>query len=48
MPPFTIGLIQHAVASDKAATIDAAVSAIRAAASRGAQIICLQELFDAP
>jgi N-carbamoylputrescine amidase len=48
MAPFTIGLIQQAVAPDKSGTIAAAESAIRDAAADGAQIICLQELFDAP
>ena len=46
--PFTIGLIQDAVAGDRAATLAASVARIRAAAARGAQIICLKELFDAP
>jgi N-carbamoylputrescine amidase len=45
---FKIGLIQMAVAPDKESTIAAHEDAIREAASRGAQIICLQELFDAP
>ncbi|HEX5437614.1 MAG TPA: carbon-nitrogen hydrolase [Gemmatimonadaceae bacterium] len=46
--PFTVGLIQSAVSPDRAAAIDESERAIRAAAARGAQIICLQELFDAP
>ena len=46
--PFTIGLIQQAVREDKAATVAAAEQAVRDAAARGARIICLQELFDAP
>ena len=46
--PFTIGLIQLAIAEDKEATVAKHETAIRAAAGRGAQIICLQELFDAP
>ena len=46
--PFTIGLIQQAVRDDKEQTVSAAVDAVRAAAARGARIICLQELFDAP
>ncbi len=46
--PFTIGLIQAAVASDAETTISAAHKYIREAAGRGAQIICLQELFNAP
>jgi N-carbamoylputrescine amidase len=45
---YTIGLIQLAVAEDKETTIAAHEQAIRDAAERGAQIICLQELFDAP
>src|SRR5919199_3910010 len=46
--PFTVGLIQQAVASDAPATVDAAEHGIREAAQRGAQIVCLQELFNAP
>src|SRR5262245_38196125 len=46
--PFKIGLIQLAVRDDKEATIDAHEPAIRDAAGQGAQIICLQELFDSP
>jgi N-carbamoylputrescine amidase len=46
--PFKIGLIQRAVGPDKDATVAAHERAIREAARRGAQIICLQELFDAP
>jgi N-carbamoylputrescine amidase len=47
MPPFTVGLIQAAVGDDIAANVRDAQDKIREAASRGAQIICLQELFDA-
>ncbi len=47
-PAFSIGLIQQAVGGDRDATIDAAERAIREGAGRGAQILCLQELFDAP
>lgn len=46
--PFTIGLIQDAAGPDVAANVDRAVEQIREAASRGAQIICLKELFNAP
>ena len=46
--PFTIGLIQDAVAADRPATLEATIARIRDAAARGAQIICLKELFDAP
>ncbi len=48
MPPFTVGLIQAAVSDDIAANVRDAQEKIREAAARGAQIICLQELFDAP
>lgn len=48
MPPFTVGLIQAAVSDDIAANVRDAQDKIREAAARGAQIICLQELFDAP
>jgi N-carbamoylputrescine amidase len=48
MPPFTVGLIQAAVSNDIATNVRDAQEKIREAASRGAQIICLQELFDAP
>ncbi|MEX1256439.1 MAG: carbon-nitrogen hydrolase [Gemmatimonadota bacterium] len=46
--PFGIGVIQLAVGADREATIAAHEEAIRAAAAKGAQVICLQELFDAP
>ena len=45
---FKIGLIQLAVAEDREATVVAHERAIRDAAARGAQVVCLQELFDAP
>jgi len=41
--PFTVGIIQ-----DPAATVDTAEAGVREAAKRGAQIICLKELFNAP
>ena len=47
-PVFTVGLVQQAVAASAAETVDAAERGIREAAARGAQIICLQELFNAP
>jgi N-carbamoylputrescine amidase len=46
--PFKIGLIQRAVDLDKEATVAGHEAAIREAAGRGAQVICLQELFDSP
>lgn len=45
---FNIGLIQRAVGPDKEATVAGHEQDIREAANRGAQVICLQELFDAP
>ena len=45
---FKVGLIQLAVAEDKESTVAAHEQAIRNAASQGAQIVCMQELFDAP
>jgi N-carbamoylputrescine amidase len=46
--PFTVGIIQDSVSDDREATVTASIERIREAASRGAQIICLKELFDAP
>ncbi len=46
--PFTIGLVQMAVPPDTAAAVTLASDRVREAARRGAQVICLQELFDAP
>ncbi len=45
---FRIGLIQQAVPADAKAAVDAAIVRVREAAARGAQIVCLQELFNAP
>src|ERR1700730_7950816 len=42
----TVALIQEAVTADTASTVRHAVARIREAAGRGAQIICLQELFN--
>jgi N-carbamoylputrescine amidase len=42
---FRIGLIQMACAPDPRENLDRAVDKIREAARRGAQIVCLQELF---
>src|SRR5436190_8636537 len=46
--PFTVGIIQDAASDDRQATVDATISRIRDAATRGAQIVCLKELFNAP
>jgi N-carbamoylputrescine amidase len=45
---FKVGLIQRAVDEDRETTVSGHVAAIREAAARGAQVICLQELFNAP
>jgi N-carbamoylputrescine amidase len=45
---FKVGVIQRAVGGDKEGTVAGHESSIREAARQGAQIICLQELFDAP
>ena len=48
-PPFTVGLVQEAAATrDIAGNIARAVARIREAHAAGAQVVCLQELFDAP
>jgi N-carbamoylputrescine amidase len=46
--PFTVGIIQDDAANDTAKNVEAAVGRVREAAARGAQIICLKELFNAP
>src|SRR4051794_37379837 len=46
--PFTVAIIQDSASDDAAATVDATVTRVRDAAARGAQIICLKELFNAP
>src|SRR5215208_5219291 len=46
--PFTVGIIQDAATDDMKLTVEATVPRIREAAARGAQIICLKELFNAP
>src|SRR4051812_6949598 len=46
--PFTIGLIQDHATGDAAANVARAERLVREAAGRGAQIICLKELFNAP
>jgi N-carbamoylputrescine amidase len=46
--PFTVGIIQDSASADSNATIAASIERVRDAAARGAQIICLKELFNAP
>ncbi|HEY5085796.1 MAG TPA: carbon-nitrogen hydrolase [Gemmatimonadaceae bacterium] len=44
--PFTVGIVQDAAAATPGDTVDRAVARIREAAGRGAQIVCLQEMFN--
>jgi len=46
--PFTIGLVQDHATPDVAANLARAEARVRDAAGRGAQIVCLKELFNAP
>ena len=46
--PFTVGIIQDSASDDARATLDASIARVRDAAAKGAQIICLKELFNAP
>jgi N-carbamoylputrescine amidase len=45
---FTLGLVQMHCTADPQTNLNTAVERIREAAGRGAQIICLQELFRSP
>ncbi|HEY8850877.1 MAG TPA: nitrilase-related carbon-nitrogen hydrolase, partial [Gemmatimonadaceae bacterium] len=45
---FTVGIIQEAVTNDVEQNVERAIVRIREAAERGAQIVSLQELFNAP
>ncbi len=47
-PIVTVGLVQETASDDHAANLERTVERIRDAAARGAQIISLQELFNAP
>jgi N-carbamoylputrescine amidase len=44
--PFTVGIIQDHATADTAANLARADRLIRSAAGRGAQIVCLKELFN--
>jgi N-carbamoylputrescine amidase len=46
--PFIVGLVQDAAGADRDANLANSIAAIREAHQRGAQIICLKELFNAP
>ena len=47
-PPFVVGLVQESASEDSADNLERTVTRIREAHRRGAQVICLQELFNAP
>jgi N-carbamoylputrescine amidase len=47
-PTRRIALVQQAASSDPARNLERAAEAIRSAAARGAQLVCLQELFRTP
>jgi len=44
-PPFRIGLVQMSCSPDADANFHKAIAGIREAAAKGAEIVCLQELF---
>src|SRR5262245_29933230 len=46
--PFTIGIIQDSASDDGATNVAATIARVHEAAARGAQIVCLKELFNAP
>jgi N-carbamoylputrescine amidase len=47
-PPFTVGLVQESATADRNANTERQIARIREAHARGAQIVCLTELFNAP
>jgi N-carbamoylputrescine amidase len=48
MTPFTVGIIQDSASDDMAAVLASTEAKIREAVARGAQVVCLKELFNAP
>ena len=46
--PFSIGIIQDHATADTAANVARAERLVRDAAARGAQVVCLKEMFNAP
>jgi N-carbamoylputrescine amidase len=46
--PFTVGIVQDAATPDVQANVARAERHVREAAHRGAQVVCLKELFNAP
>jgi N-carbamoylputrescine amidase len=47
-PPFTVGLVQDHATADLARNLARTEAHVREAARRGAQVVCLKELFNAP
>ena len=45
---FTVGLVQMGMSKDPAANLDKALSKVAEAAQKGAQVVCLPELFRSP
>ena len=45
---FTVGLVQSRCTPDSGANDEATIAGVRSAAERGAQVVCLQELFRTP
>ncbi len=45
MSKVNVGLVQMSCVADKQANLDKAIAKVREAAAKGAQIVCLQELF---
>jgi len=45
MPKLNIGLVQMSCSADGKANLEKAIAGVKDAASKGAQIVCLQELF---
>src|SRR6201990_3700620 len=45
MSKVNIGLVQMSCTADKAANLQKAIGKVREAAAKGAQLVCLQELF---
>jgi N-carbamoylputrescine amidase len=46
--PFTVGIIQDSASDDMEAVLASTEEKVRAAVARGAQIVCLKELFNSP
>jgi N-carbamoylputrescine amidase len=44
--PFTVGIIQETAGSDIAANVERQIARVREARDNGAQVVCLQELFN--